>query len=102
MFVRWQRRRKRAGWFWERGEPRWVFHWAASLDESKRVNGKLRQTHIAYLGGFTRARLKSAPHQRMYFWEGVESRLDRLGNRISPDDRRRIVAAIAAKAGEPP
>ena len=32
-----------------------------------------------------------------YFWDDVHERLDRLGNRISIDDRRKIEAAVAIK-----
>jgi hypothetical protein len=35
--------------------------------------------------------------QRRYFWDHVYERLDRLGNRISLDERRRIESAVALK-----
>ena len=39
---------------------------------------------------------------RRSFWHGVTTSLDRLGNRVSPQDRQRIVAAITRRLGEPP
>jgi hypothetical protein len=99
MYVRWQSYKRRSK-FWE-GEPRWVLHWRAILVESKRVDGMPRQIHVAYLGGFIRHDLKRV-EGRVRLWEGVERCLDKLGNRVSADDRKRIVVALAKKAGEPP
>jgi hypothetical protein len=35
--------------------------------------------------------------RRRYFWDAIHERLDRLGNRISINERRKIEAAIALK-----
>jgi len=99
MYVRWQSYKRRSK-HWE-GAPRWVLHWRAILVESRRIDGKPRQRHVAYLGGFIRYDLRRTS-SRVRLWERIERRLDKLGNRVSPDDRKRIVAALARKAGEPP
>jgi hypothetical protein len=86
------------------------------LVESVRVNGKPRQKHVAFLGSIElddpRATIGDSDHARFWrdmiakgkarFWRDVISRLKRLGNRVGPEDRKRIAAAIAAKVGEPP
>jgi hypothetical protein len=99
MYVRWQSYKRRSK-PWEGREQRWVLHWRAILVESKRVDGKPRQIHVAYLAGFIRHNLRGSG--RVWLWERIDRRLDKLGNRVSPDDRKRIVAALARKAGEPP
>jgi hypothetical protein len=68
----------------------------AVLVESVRVDGKPRQRHIACLGSITDSRIEVV-HQRRYFWDELCARLDRLGNQMSLDDRRRCEAAIALK-----
>jgi hypothetical protein len=81
MYVRWQRRPHKDT--------------TAVLVESIRVNGKPRQRHIAYLGSFGRWLLE--PHnvdRRAQWWRNVTSKLDALGKRVSPDDRRKIEAAL--------
>jgi hypothetical protein len=95
MFVRWQKR--------ERNSRRFPFgscgtdtHWAAILAESKRVDGKPRQQHIAYLGGINDSALELPAH-RGYFWQEVTQQLDQLSNRVLKDDRTRIEEAIAEK-----
>jgi hypothetical protein len=99
MYVRWQSYKRRSK-PWEGREQRWVLHWRAILVESKRVDGKPRQIHVAYLAGFIRHNLRGSG--RVWLWERIDRRLDKLGNRVSPDDRKRIVAALARKAAEPP
>jgi hypothetical protein len=99
MYVRWQSYRRRSKRL--EGAPRWLLHWRAILVESKRVDGKPRQIHVAYLAGFIRHELRHPSH-RVWLWERIERRLDELGNRVSGDDRKRIVAALARKAGQPP
>jgi hypothetical protein len=83
MFVRWQKYRNKPAT-------------TAILVEGVRVDGKPRQRHLAYLGSFRREWVKDT-HYRSWWWHHVAERLDRLGNRISPDDRHRIEAALAAK-----
>jgi hypothetical protein len=100
MFVRWQSR-KRA----ERNK--WALRhvgditWNAILVESVRVDGKPQQKHVAYLGSFSTRQAASQP-QRVYTWEAMLERLDRLSNRIPPKARKNIEAAIALKLGPAP
>jgi hypothetical protein len=39
-------------------------------------------------------------YKQRYFWENVEEVLDRL--KLKPEERRKIVAAVAKRAGPPP
>jgi len=71
-------------------------HWRAILVENLRVDGQPRQRHIAMLASITEAEIGMNVRHR-YFWDDVHERLDRLGNRISIDDRRKIEAAVAIK-----
>ena len=102
MFVRWQSRKrtKRSpafGSFWgEDGKRYYDTTWTAVLVEGRRVNGKPRQKHIAYLGSFPESAL-SIPHQRGYFWNHIREKLDRLGDRITADQRANIEGKIAER-----
>jgi hypothetical protein len=98
MYVRWQSRKRRTAEF---GFGKSDVHWAAVIVENIRVNGKPTQRHVAYLAGFTESAV-AIPAQQRFLWERIETRFDRLGNRISPDDRRRIKAALSEKIGKPP
>ena len=42
------------------------------------------------------------PAQQRYLWDHITERLDHLGNRVSPKDRRGIEAALIKKIGRPP
>ena len=93
MFVRWQHRvRLYVG-------PSGV-RWKASLIESVRVDGKPRQRHIALLGSFL-DRSDFGARSRVWFWDNMNVRLNRLGNRVSPQDRKNIEDAIAWKVERP-
>jgi hypothetical protein len=70
--------------------------WSAVIVESVRVNGKPRQRYVSHLASITESRIEVV-HQRRYFWDAVLDGLDRLGNRMSVEDRQRIEAAIALK-----
>jgi hypothetical protein len=101
MFIRWQsRRRDIYPGFWAKGQM-FDIHWQAILIESVRIGGQPRQRHIAYLVGFTEGQA-AHPTQQMDLWDAVTKKLDKLGNRVLPKDRKRIEAAIAAKIGPPP
>ena len=65
------------------------------LVESVRVGGKPRQKHIAFLGSTS-----IDGGDRWRFWYEVTTSLDRLDNRVLPQDRKRIVAAITKRLGE--
>ena len=64
--------------------------------ESVRIDGKPCQRHVAWIASITES-ANEIVSQRRYFWDDVHERLDRLGNRISVEDRRHIEAAIARK-----
>jgi hypothetical protein len=51
--------------------------------------------------GFTESAV-AAPAQQRYLWDRIAERLNQLANRISPDDRRSIEAALIEKIGKPP
>jgi hypothetical protein len=91
MFIRWQAHRTR-----DRIRRTERIRWAVILVESKRIDGKPRQRHVAYLGSFDDSYLERIC-VRGFFLKKVADRLDRLGNRISPDARSRIDAAIAKR-----
>jgi hypothetical protein len=71
-------------------------HWKAVIVENVRIDGQPRQQHIALLAGITESEIE-IDDRRRFFWDAVHERLDRLGNRISIEDRRRIEKAIALK-----
>ena len=100
MFIRWQSRRRKYAQFG--GTVRKPdTHWRAILAESKRIDGKPTQFHVAYLAGFTEA-AASIPAQRRLLWEQIERRLKRLGKRIPEKDREAIMAALIEKLGKRP
>jgi hypothetical protein len=99
MYVRWRSRKRQRSAYGRCAEQ--DVHWAAILVESKRVNGKPVQRHIASLAVFTERYLK-VPAQQSYIWKHVEARLRRLGKRISPVDEKHIKAALIEKIGKPP
>jgi hypothetical protein len=92
MFIRWQKRER---WGWGRNKPVDV-HWGAVLIQAVRVDGKPRQRHVAYLGSFTERGIESV-HQRGWFWDRVTARLDAPSNRLTDEDRNRIITELAAK-----
>jgi hypothetical protein len=100
MYVRWQSRKRRTREF-GRGYYDGDTHWRAVLVENVRIDGRPTQRHIAYLAGFTESAL-AIPAQHCYLWERIEKHLGRLANRISPEDRERIEAALIKKIGKPP
>jgi hypothetical protein len=98
MFVRWQARKRRSSAYGRSSGP--DVHWAAILVESARVKGKTTQKHIAYLGGIRESAI-AIIHQRCWWRDALNKRLDQLGNRISQENRRRIEAAIGKKVRVP-
>ena len=101
MFIRWQSRKRKRPEYYGHGRDQVDTHWRAILVESARVDGKPIQKHIAYLAGFTESRM-AIPAQQRFIWDAVKTRLERLSNRIMPEDRRRIEAAFVQKIGRPP
>jgi hypothetical protein len=96
MFVRWQHCVRLYGGLFVHSGVRWN----AILVESARVDGKPRQRHIAFLGSFL-DRSDFGARSRVWFWDSVNVRLNRLGNRVSPQDRNNIEDAIACKVKRP-
>jgi hypothetical protein len=97
MFIRWQSRKRRSSEYGSGPDVRWQ----AVLVEAKRVDGRPVQKHIAVITTFTESALPII-FQRCHIWDDVTDRLDRLGNRLTADDRERIEQTIAAKAGPRP
>jgi hypothetical protein len=100
MYIRWQSRKRRSREY-DVGRNAGDVHWRAILVENVRIDGKPTQRHIAYLAGFTESAV-AIPAQQRFLWERIEDQLDRLHNRISPDDRKRIEAILIKKIGKPP
>jgi hypothetical protein len=71
-------------------------HWAAIVVESVRTNGKPAQRHVAYLGDITDSAIEAVA-QRAWFWDEVRRRLDRLADRMLPEDWKRTEGAVANK-----
>jgi hypothetical protein len=116
MFIRWQKYRSVARWNW-RDPP--IKRCKAVLVESVRVNGKPRLKHIAFIASYqspearhewncrTRREYGLPPAEygnmtecrvipdRIRFSRTARERLDRLANRITPEDRTKIEAALA-------
>jgi hypothetical protein len=66
----------------------------ASLAESQRIAGKVRQQHIANLGAIDQAPSIGA---RLAFWGELYRRLARLGNRIQGEELGAILGAVQAR-----
>jgi hypothetical protein len=107
MFVRWQNYKSVARRHWRKNEPP-ITRCRAVLVESIRIKGKPRLKHIAFLASYQPHWLDRSFHnrefaERMYlgvrasFWRDARQRLDRLGNRITREDRSKIEAALALK-----
>jgi hypothetical protein len=65
-----------------------------SLVDTRRVDGKVRQQHIAALGSVP-PNMTAA--DRLAFWDQAYERLARLGNRLGKDGRDKIINEIAAR-----
>lgn len=99
MFVRWQNSKTVARW--KRHDK--INRVRAILVESVRQDGKPRQRYVAFLASYEP---DEASHRlrliiQCRFWRTACRVLDRLGNRITPDDRRQIEAALAARVPRP-
>jgi hypothetical protein len=94
MFVRWQLYKSQARNKWQREHNNKRARLRAILVESVRADGQPRQKHVAFLGSTS-----IDGSDRAGFWYDVTTRLNRLGNRLSPQDRKRVGAAIAKRVG---
>ena len=101
MYVRWQTYRSQALNPWQRECNDRRARLKAVLVENVRVNGKPRQRYVAFLGSLTFEPI-GFDSSRSRLWRNVTTQLERLGNRISPEDRDRILASIAARVGGGP
>ena len=95
MFIRWQSRKRNRPQFGGYDEADDV-RWTAVVAETRRVNGKPQQRHVAYLGSITDSAMK-IDVQRCHFWDQISARLDALGNQVRATDRNKLEAAIADK-----
>jgi hypothetical protein len=102
MFIRWQHRKKTRPMFMGRGRTHdgGDVRWTAILVESVRVDGKPRQKHIAYLESYFESDIDIVG-EHCEFWDKISAHLDRLNNRISAGDRKKIEADIARKIRRP-
>jgi X-X-X-Leu-X-X-Gly heptad repeat protein len=96
MFVCWQSRKCKCSQFGRWGEA--DVRWTAVLADTKWLNGRPRQQHIAYLGSITKSAVETIA-QRCFFWDDITARLDRLKNKI--EHREKIEAAINKKVPRP-
>ena len=97
MYVRWQLYRSQALNRRHRERNNAHAQLKAVLIESLRVDGKPRQNHIAFLGSTS-----IDGRDRPRFWCEVTEQLDQLHNRLTRQDRMRILASITRRLGEPP
>ena len=75
-----------------------------NLVATRREGGKIRSEHIARLGSVALPEPISVG-ERLLFWRDLKERwrelIDRLGNRVSSDDRKKALAAIHARIPKP-
>jgi hypothetical protein len=84
------------------------------LIENQRVDGKVRQTHVADLGAIDGHMLSSFFNEpmptlwhvrsisaRLAFWNGLDERLARLSNRISTEDAAKVRDSIQTRIPRP-
>jgi hypothetical protein len=85
MYVRWQTYRSQALNERQAARNDERARLKAVLVESVRVHGKPRQRHVAFLGSLTFEPI-GFDSSRSRLWRNVTTQLERLGNRISPED----------------
>jgi hypothetical protein len=75
-----------------------------NLVETRREGGKVKSAHIARLGSAALPEPISVG-ERLLFWSDLKDRwrelIDRLGNRVSADDRKKALAAIHVRIPKP-
>jgi hypothetical protein len=69
-----------------------------SLAETRRLDGRVRQDHVASLGSI---RIPPMPTDRLAYWTRLHERLATLANRIDQDAYGAILAAIHARIPMP-
>ena len=99
MFIRWQTYKSVAS----RPPSRWSLRYnkpqrvRAVLVESVRVDGKPRLRHIAFIASYEPEPSCSEWTWRGRFWLTARQRLDKLANRITPEQRASIEASLAER-----
>jgi hypothetical protein len=91
MYVRWKR-------YDLQGRNRGVTLHSAVLVRSERVDGHVRQRHVAYLGSL-RSDYFANVSRRYYFWRDATAKLDAVS--LSPAERDRITQRLAAVVPQP-
>ncbi len=96
MYVIWRRRKRDnyAGWN-KIGDVRLT----PVIVQSRRVDGKPKQEHIACLPSIIETRINNK--SAVWFWTAVEEKLTRLTNRIPHEDMAKIRAALDKMVPQP-
>ncbi len=96
MYVIWRKRKREhyAGWN-KVGDVRLT----PIIVQSRRVNGKPKQEHIACLPSIIESSINEK--EAIWFWGGVEEQLARLTNRIPREEMEKIRAALDKVVPQP-
>ncbi len=96
MYVIWRKRKRAhyAGWH-SIGDVRLT----PIIVQSRRVNGKPKQEHIACLPSIIESHISN--NGAVWFWTAVEEQLARLTNRIPREDMEKIRAALDKVVPQP-
>jgi hypothetical protein len=96
MFVRWNRRERKARTRWVNGQPHTCRKalLTAALVRSERRGGKPRQKVVAYLGSIAEEAAQELL-ARESFWLAASARLDSLN--LAPEQREKVEAALHAR-----
>lgn len=106
MYVRWQLRRRAVPRYLRGSDelpPNRTPLLTATLVETRRVDGKPRHTVLAYLGGIREGRARDPEFHlsQADFWRKAVAALDRLGNRLSAEERAKTEAKLAERVYRP-
>jgi hypothetical protein len=69
-----------------------------SIVEARRVNGSVKQDHIASLGS---VETPPSVRARIWFWQALNERLSQLSNRVGADNAAKIRHAIHERIPQP-
>jgi hypothetical protein len=95
MYVIWRKRKREhyAGWG-KVGDVRLT----PIIVQSRRVDGKPKQQHIACLPSIIESDIEKGP---VWFWDKTEEQLARMTNRIPPEEMEKIRAALEKVVPKP-